>query len=179
MSQFKVNGVVDRTFTKTKSTRMGDKIINYATVDGKEFSTGFKKVFSEGEMVNIVVEFKYGEHQYVPNAVPGSQPDMGSAPPPQASKPAWGGGGGGRPASKFPVQPTDGQMSIIRQNSMNRAVEILDSWQAHGIIQFGNDQDAYLKKLLEVAMTVTDFNSGQDIMKMQATMAAQQGVMNG
>jgi predicted dithiol-disulfide oxidoreductase (DUF899 family) len=171
MSQFKIYGVVDRTFTKTKQTRMGDKIINYCTVDGKEFSTGFKPVFSEGEMINAVVEFKYGEHQLVPGVVPGSQPDMGSGPPPQAAKPAWG-GGGGRAASKFPVAPTDGQMSIIRQNSMNRAVEILDSWQAHNLIDFGSSQDAYLKKLLEVAMTVTDFNSGQDIMKMQLQVAS-------
>jgi hypothetical protein len=182
MSQFKVNGVVERTHTKTKTTKFGDKIINYAVVDGQEFSTGFKKVFSDGEMVNAVVEFKFGEYQLVEGVSPTTQPMLGSQPAPAAvgKKQFGGGGGGGYQKSTFPVAPTDGQMSIIRQNSMNRAVEILDNWTAedkNGNVLFEpTTQEEYLRKLLEVALTITDFNSGQDIMQMQASQAQLQAV---
>ena len=175
MSQSKVTGVVDRAFTKTKPTRVGDKIINYVSVGGNEFSTGFQKVFSDGEHCNVVVEYKFGEWQLVPNKIPTNEPDMGSAPPPQA-KSNWGGGnkgGGGyaKKSSTFPVEPTDGQMSIIRQNSMNRAVEIMNQWMAFGIVGQLSEED-YIRKLHEVAMTITDFNSGQDIMQLKAAQQA-------
>ena len=176
MSQSKVSGVVQSISTKVKNTRAGDKTIHYTTVDNQTFSTGFSQPFSVGEMVNIVVEFKYGENQYVPNVVPSGLPLLGSQPAPV--KKAWG---GAAPARKFPVDKHDGQMSIIRQNSMNRAVEILAQWMQPdhtGIaIYMPTTQDEYLKKLMEVAMTITDFNSGQDIMKMQAAQQANQQVM--
>ncbi len=173
MSQSKVSGVIQSTRKATKQSRAGnDFTICYATVDGQEFSTGFKQPFSDGEMVNIVVELKYGENQLVEGLAPTNQPLLGSEPPPAPVKKAWG---GGAPARKFPVEPTDGQMSIIRQNSMNRAVEILDTWLS---TQFGDvlfapmSQEEYLAKLLEVALTITDFNSGQDIMQLKAAQAA-------
>jgi len=181
MSNYKVNGVVDRAFTKVKKTRMGDKTINYASVDGQEFSTGFDSIFSQGEMINILVEYKFGEYQLVKGKVPSNEPDIKTAGPQGGgAKKPWT-GGGGRAASTFPVKPTDGQMSIIRQNSMNRAVEILCEWCApdgNGNVLFEPaDQEEYMKKLIEVALTVTDFNSGQDIMKLAAAQAAQMQVV--
>lgn len=172
MSQFKVNGVVDKAWTKVKNTRAGDKTIHYASVDGNEFSTGFNAVFQQGEFANVVVEYKYGEYQLVPNLSPSNQPDLGSQPPPAPAKKAWGGGstGGGftKKSSTFPIDPKDGQMAIIRQNSMNRAVEILDSWMTPYVegmdpLWTPKDQKEYIQKLHEVALTITDFNSGQDI----------------
>ena len=176
MSQFKVSGVVSNVTTKTKSTKFGDKTINYVTVDGHEFSTGFKKLFSAGEMINIVVELKFGEFQLVENVVPTSQPLFtGAAATP--AKPAWGGSKGGFQKSTFPLLPTDGQMSIVRQNSMNRAVEIVEHWTDTGLFP-AKTQEEYMKKLIEVAMTITDFNSGQDIMQMKAAMG-QLNAVNG
>jgi hypothetical protein len=171
MSQFKVSGVVSNVTTKTKSTKFGDKTINYVIVDGQEFSTGFKKLFSAGEMINIIVELKFGEFQLIEGVVPTNQPLFTAAAAAPVAKPAWGGksGGGGYKSSTFPLLPTDGQMSIVRQNSMNRAVEILKQWQDAGLF-VPTSEDQYMKKLIEVAMTVTDFNSGQDIMQMKAAM---------
>ncbi len=169
MSQSKVSGVVQSMRTATKQSRAGkDFTICYATVDGQEFSTGFKQPFSDGEMVNIVVDFKYGENQLVEGLVPTNQPLLGTVVQEAPVKKAWG---GGAPARKFPVEPTDGQMSIIRQNSMNRAVEILAAWEESGIFEPKSEAE-YLKKLIEVALTVTDFNSGQDIMQLKAAQAA-------
>lgn len=172
MSKYKINGVVDKAYSKVKNTRVGDKTIHYAEVDGVEFSTGFKSIFSQGEMINIVVEWKYGEYQIVAGTAPTNEPAAVAGGPPKsaggAGKKPWG----GKAASKFPVEPTDGQMSIIRQNSMNRAVEILEVWINNGIFT-PKTEDDYMKKLHEVALTITDFNSGQDIMKMAAAQAAQ------
>ena len=60
---------------------------------------------------------------------------------------------------------------------MNRAVEILAEWMTpnqNGWQMFEpTSEEDYMKKLIEVALTVTDFNSGQDIMKLAAAQAAQ------
>jgi hypothetical protein len=180
MSNQLIHGVVDRTWTKTKSTSKGDKIINYASVDGVEFSTGFQRPFSEGEMVNIVVKFNYGELQYQPNVSPSGVPAY------SASAPTKGNFGGQKQSNKggygnkgtFPVSSTDGQMSIIRQSSMNRAVEIMEQLMNSDIFS-PRSEDEYMKKLLEVALIVTDFGSGNDIMQMMAAKAANREASNG
>jgi len=162
-----VVGVVDSSFTKTKSTRIGDKIINYISVEGVEISTGFKAAHSEGEMINIAVKYQFGEWQKIEGKTGDGLPKCdGLAPVKTTSFTPTGSRGVSR---KFPIDPTDGQMSIIRQNSMNRAVEILENWMAAPTELFmPTTQDEYLKKLHEVALTITDFNSGGDIMKLIA-----------
>jgi hypothetical protein len=166
-----VTGVVTNSFNKTKKTRAGDKTIWYITVDGMEISTGFSKEFDQNEHVSIGVEFKYGEWQYN-RALPATGP-AATARTAEPAKKSFGGASKGT----FPVKPTDGQMSIIRQNSMNRAVEILDNWMStcdeSGVpMWYPANQDEYMQKLHEVALIVTDFNSGQDIMKLKAAKAA-------
>lgn len=158
-----IKGVVDSVTTKVKNTRKGDFDIHYVTVDGIEFETGFKAVFAKGEMITAGVEYKYGSWQYVEGVPNSSLPSVPAA----GAAPASGGGGGGKGAGGFPVDPKSGQISIIRQNSLNRAVEILAQWQDYKLWT-PVDEAAYLKKLLEVALIVTDFNSGQHIMDLQA-----------
>ena len=164
-----IKGVVDSTCVKTKNTRKGDFDINYVTVDGVEFETGFKAVFSKGEMIKAPVEYKFGAWQYDANGSQDLPPvTAASTPAPVASS------GSGKGAGGFPVDAKSGQISIIRQNSLNRAVEILAQWkyaESHG-------EAEYLKKLLEVALIVTDFNSGQHIMQLQAAQAANLEVVN-
>ena len=162
-----VVGVVDNAFTKTKSTRMGDKIINYINVGGVEVSTGFKAAHTTGEMINIAVKFNFGEWQKIEGKTGDGLPTCDGNKPVTAI-PA--GGGGGRSRGKFPIDPLDGQMSIIRQNSMNRAVEILENWMTSTpqLLFEPDTQEEYMKKLHEVALTITDFNSGGDIMKLVA-----------
>lgn len=166
-----IKGVVDQAFTKTKTTRVGDKTINHVIVDGVEFQTGFKAVFSQGQLINAAVEFNYGAWQYVEgvnaDALPAAETKTAL---PAAAQPS---GGGGRGSGAFPVDPRSGQISIIRQNSMNRAVEILEAWMTLPTPIFTPvDQEQYLKKLVETALLITDFNSGQDIMQLQVAQAA-------
>jgi hypothetical protein len=142
-------------------------------VDGVEVETGFRLEHNTGEMVNVAVEWKYNKWNKV-HGNADSFPAATKGGPGGGQVKSFGGGGGGfKPASrgKFPVEPTDGQMSIIRQNSMNRAVEILTTWTGSGLFTPKTEEE-YMHKLMEVAVTVTDFNSGQDIMKMQAALQA-------
>jgi len=168
-----IKGVVDSTSTKTVNTRFGDKTVYHVTVDGVEFSTGFKSLYSDGEMITVGVAWKYNNWQAEEGAVNSNTPAA------VAGGPGGGSGAvaqftpkaGGKGAGGFPVDPLSGQISIIRQNSMNRAVEILDQWSQQGIFVAASEEE-YLKKLLGVALTITDFNSGQDIMQLKAAQAA-------
>lgn len=170
-----IKGVVDNVSTKTVSTRFGDKSVHHAIVDGIEFSTGFKQEVQAGAVINLPVAWQYGNWQYVetPDAIRDTLPQV-TKEATAAAAPTGGTGGGGRKGyGKFPVDPLDGQMSIIRQNSMNRAVEIVENMMTASPPLFQPaDEGHYMKKLIEVALTITDFNSGQDIMQLKAAQAA-------
>ena len=179
MSNQAVSGVVDRTWTKTKSTRYGDKDLHYVSVDGVDFSTGFKKVFNEGEFVNCAVKFNYGELQLQEGANPAGLPKATPGGNKGNSKPASVSNVGGYGnKGKFPIDPKDGQISIIRQSSMDRAVTIVRDLVAAGLFT-PTSEDDYIKKCLEIALVVTDFASGNDIMQLAAAKAAAKAAING
>lgn len=173
MTSQAISGVVDRAFTKTKSTRVGDKIINYVEVGGVTFSTGFKKVFSEGEMVNCAVKFNYGELQYQPNESPVGLPPATAGAPAPVNKGNFSGGNKSNYGNKgkFPIDPHDGQMSIIRQSSLTRAVEIMEQICSEEELH-NMTTNQYMKELFEIALYCTDFASGNDIMQLKAAQQA-------
>jgi hypothetical protein len=171
-----IKGVVDSTSTKTVNTRFGDKTVYHVTVDGVEFSTGFKKLHSDGEMITVGVAWKYNNWQLEDGPMPSEAATAGG---PGGSVTQMAPKSAGKGPGGFPVDPTSGQISIIRQNSMNRAVEIVNHMIVHGTITRPLDEQGYIKKLLEVALMITDFNSGQDIMQLKAAVAANKEVANG
>lgn len=166
---FQVKGVVDTVHSKSKTSKAGRPFnIHYITVDGVEISTGFKPLYTEGQAVNIAVEKKYGEWQVQEGVSADGLPPMGSAPVTPVATGSFGGKGRGT----FPVETTDGQMSIIRQSSMNRAVELVRDMIDCGTLEAPKDKDEYLHTVVEVALIVTDFGSGQDIMQLKAAQQA-------
>ena len=176
MSNQRINGVVDKCWTKTKSTRYGDKNIHYCEVDGVAFETGFKKVFSEGQMIDIAVKHQYGALQYQDGASVEGLPKAGSVTKGNFSK---SGGSNYGAKGKFPVDPKDGQMSIIRQSSMDRAVTIVRDMVACGTIETPATKEEYLKVCIEIALNITDYASGNDIMQLAAAKAAAKEAING
>lgn len=183
MSLQAVTGVVDKTWTKQKATRFGDKELHYVQVGGVTFSTGFKKVFTEGQMINAAVKFNYGELQYQPDANADGLPAATSG----ATRTNSTGPGtikgnfqakGGSNRGTFPIDPKDGQMSIIRQSSINRAVEIVTGLMEADLFN-PKTEDEYLHKVFEIALIVTDFSSGNDIMQLAAAKAAAKEAING
>ena len=180
MSNQVVTGVVDSTWTKDKQTKFGMKQLHYVKVDNITFSTGFKKVFTEGEMINAVVKFNYGELQYQPNESPTGSMPAATASAPAATKGNFNKGSGSNYGNKgkFPIDPKDGQMSIIRQSSINRAVEIMSHIHADADLYEMTEED-YLKQLFEIALNITDFCSGNDIMQLMAAQQQQKDIVNG
>jgi len=170
-----IKGVVDRTTTKTVTTKYGDKPTFTYTVDGVDFSSGFKREHQDGEMVSVEVEWKYNQWQKMPGFNGEGKPaataggGTGGATVTQGNFTPKGGG-------TFPIDIKSGQISIIRQSSMNRAVEIMGQLLSNGILSSTMSEDDYMKKLFEIAMTITDFGSGQDIMNLQAAMLANRKV---
>ena len=174
-----IKGVVDRTTTKTVTTKYGDKPTFTYTVDGVDFSSGFKREHQDGEMVSVEVEWKYNQWQKMPGFNGEGKPAATA-----------GGGTGGTTVTQgnfapkgggtFPIDIKSGQISIIRQSSMNRAVEIMGQLMEHMYTDDNGNttitEDEYMKKLFEIAMTITDFGSGQDIMNLQAAMLANRKV---
>jgi hypothetical protein len=173
-----IKGVVDNTFTKTKTSKAGKNFtINYVEVDGTVFSTGFNKMFEEGELIDVEVENKYGEWQFKSNGSGNLPAATGSAPPKKPAAVRQGNFGGGNKGS-FPVDPKDGQMSIIRQSSMNRAVEVMDQLIATETITVASKDD-YMDMLVNIALEITDFSSGNDITNLMKAKKAAKEVANG
>ena len=166
-----VIGVVDSVTSKQINTKFGDKPVYAIHVGGVEVGIGFKKLYQQGEMVDVGVEYKYRGWQLVPNT-------QGTGLPPAASQGTAGDPAGvqsvirqAAPKARgaFPIQPKDAQMSIIRQSSMKVAADIM------GNRYFDKTQpqiDDYMKEFFDIALMCADFGSGQDIMKMQAAIAA-------
>ena len=151
-----VKGTVENVYSKTKSTRAGDKVIWYADIDdGTTINTGFKSLWEEGEYITCNVEEKYGELQI---ARGGSKGGSRAAAPKSPGGPAKATGGGF--SKKFPLDATDQQVSIIRQSSLNRAVETVRDMITAGVYAPA-DVDSYKELIWELAYEYTDFGTGQ------------------
>ena len=181
MSNQKVTGVVDSVWTKDKATRYGDKKIHYCKVDDVTFSTGFKKVFDSGQHVDIAVKFNYGELQYQDGVSTAGLPAATSGGASNVSKGNFQAKGGSNYGAKgkFPIDPKDGQMSIIRQSSMDRAVTLVRDMVTAGTIEAPASKEDYLKLCIEIALNITDYASGNDIMQLAAAKNAAKEAING
>lgn len=151
----KVNGTVTNTYSKTKSTRVGDKTIHYIEVDdGNTVNVGFKQTFEVGEVVNLNVAEKYGELQIARGGAKTPATTKGSSYTPSSSAPP-------RARGAFPIDPTDNQTSIVRQSSLNRAVDTATIMQQHGMFADDISQEELVDIILEMAYQYTDFSTGQ------------------
>lgn len=151
-----IAGQIENIYTKIVNTRFGDKEVYHVVVNGNDVNVGFKCEYVEGETVTLEVEHKYGGYQLVQKFnTSTSTKSVGNTPardsvaaPTKASAPA------------FPVNKNTKDISIIRQSSLNRAVESVGAMLADGIIKLDTEQ-AYLDKVLAIAYLYTDFGSGQ------------------
>jgi hypothetical protein len=173
-----VTGVVDNAFTKNKTSRAGkDFTVNYVTVGGVTYSTGFDAVHTTGQTVNVAVKWNYGEWQFMQGQDNTGMPACTGDKPFTASPTGASFKGGSR--GKFPIDTTDGQMSIIRQSSLNRAVDLVANMISTGVVSTPSNHSKYMKLVIEIALICTDFGSGQDIMQLKAAMAANERAANG
>lgn len=164
-----VTGTIDNIWSKSKMSKAGKPFnIFYCLVNGETVSLGFKpeangKPVSEGEYVDWTLEKKFGEWQVASGAA------LSKAPAPAPAAPAKSSGGGKKwGGGSFPVSPTDSQVSIIRQSSLNRAVEVMGQLLGNGLLKCKN-KDEYESHLFQLAYEFTDFGTGQrEIKKVEA-----------
>jgi len=90
--------------------------------------------------------------------------DEGSSPTATA-----GGGskGGGRSYGKFPIDPLDGQRSIIRQNAVTNANAFLST-----LVSSGKTDDVEVSDLLDIARQIEAYTAGDlDVVEAEARVA--------
>lgn len=158
-------GVIDSIHTKDVQTKFGQKQVYHATIKGHDVNLGFKTELAQGENVTLHVEHKYGGYQLLDTPAPTGTLPVGSQPAAAATAKAPVG------SHAFPVALNSNGTSIVRQSSLNRAVEAV-----HKLIDSGlftpKDETAYQNKVFEYAYMFTDFGTGQREVKEAAARAA-------
>ena len=165
-----LSGVIDSIYTKDVQIKNGPKAgttgkVFHATIKGHDVNLGFKTDLAEGENVTLHVVQKYGGYQVLKSPAPANTPAVGTLTAPSANA-AKGGG-----AEGFPVALGNNGTSIVRQSSLNRAIEAV-----HKLIDLKvftpKDETEYQNKVLEYAYMFTDFGTGQREVKEAAARAA-------
>lgn len=150
--------VVESITTKKVNTRFGEKDAFSVKANGEWFSYGFKKpVFKEGD----TIEFMFSTSSYGKSIDVATVKLAASAPAGGAvtSSPAPSGGRAysGPPAKVFPVPPTHGDRSIIRQNALTNAREVFVA-ACDGSFDFVPDEIA--KSIIALAKNFEMYTSG-------------------
>jgi hypothetical protein len=118
------NLVVEAMSTKDVNTKFGSKKTYSFKAGGEWYKTGFKAPsFGEGDCISF--DYKPGTYG---NEVDLGTVTKGGAPSPKTA--GVGAGSSGSGASRhgsFPIGPLDGQRSILRQNALTNARELVMS----------------------------------------------------
>lgn len=158
-----VTGIVDRVVEKTANTKYGPKPVFDIYVDSTKYAWGWKRPSSAGVTDGATISFDFEAGQYGPKITEGTVKVLtagdGSAPVKKAAAsvtPITG----NRGDAGFPVPVTSDKISILRQNALTNARELVQAYPS----LFGADKkpDEMVKKILEVASKFSDYTSGRD-----------------
>ncbi len=179
-----IEGVVQSLWTKQKTSKAGNPFtLHYANVDGTEVCLGFRNEenIEKGESVSLNVEEKFGELQVVSGkSTHGSSGAVNTTIPKSGDQSAKLGRDSRGYQSAFPVPKNTKDISICRQSSLNRAIELVQAFPSSFL---GKDDDyEYLpsseeitEAVISLAYEFTDFVTGhreekaaEEIQKVQA-----------
>lgn len=145
---------VEQVSEKEVKTRFGvKKTFSFKGSDGQWYSCGFKRGPNKGDEV----EFEFTSSTY------GNQVEMGtlkiagaSSPVPGTTAPAAATSAGYNRFRSFPIEATDGQRSILRQNALTNARELVTGMWA------GQDKsfDEVSKEIIKVARHFEAYTAG-------------------
>src|SRR3990167_2104825 len=143
--------IVEAIGTKPVTTKFGEKVTySFKGNDGQWYKLGFKKPqFAKGDEVEF--EFtsgKWGNEVTSVLSAPTADADAPVVATAPAPRKAYGGGtAGGYSRGQFPIPATDGQRSIIRQNSLGHALKLTElnkfSPTAEDIIKIARKFEAF------------------------------------
>lgn len=148
-----VSGSISAINAHKKTSAAGKPYTLYTiTVDGNEYEVGFKKPSADrGDTVTFDWELKYGRKAIVDGSLSKGAASAGST---SVSVSASRGGFAPKP---FPVPKDHGDRSIIRQNAVTNAREIV---KQYGPPLEGETLENYTARIIDVAMLVEAYTSG-------------------
>lgn len=126
-----VSGVVtDVTAERKISSRTGKPYSVYSiAVNGDWFEAGFKSPCSVGDSVTFDYTLSYGKNKITDGTLSKGSASFAGARPAVASAPTTtsraGGSGSATSSKPFPIPKNHGDRSIIRQNSLTQARELM------------------------------------------------------
>jgi hypothetical protein len=171
-----INGIVTNINIEDKVSAASNpyKIFWVHMQDGTVFSAGIKDPgFKAGDTISVVTETKYGKEQLVVSA-PGQpgQATAGTQAPTGGFKPKAPYTPKGNYTPKpFPLPMEHGDNSIIRQNSMTHAVNIIKGCNGYS----GLTLEESLSETLRTAYKITEFSSGRADARVLENIAAETG----
>ena len=160
----KVSGVVKGVYSKPVTTKFGNKnVYDMLLDDGNYYKHGFKKPNVEvGDSVTIEYEVdKYGNKilKLSSGATGSSAPtdNQGTAAPSTHSTQTYS----IKNSKPFPVPFDHGDRSIIRQNSLTNARELVDAiWQNYGVGDESPIDEDVIDRILKIAYKFEEYSSG-------------------
>lgn len=153
-----VSGVVKGVYSKDITTRFGlRKTWDILLDNGQYYKNGFKKPSVEiGDSVTIDFEVgKYGNEIKNMSSGAGTACAVGATKP-EVSLNSNSGKYMKNTVTPFPVPPDHGDRSIIRQNSLTNARELVQSYFAGHSISFDDE----VQKIIETAYKFEEYSSG-------------------
>lgn len=183
------NIVVQAVGTKEVKTRFGAKpTYSFKGSDGNWYKTGFKEVVAVGECISFdYMPGTYGNEVNVGTIVRSAVPAAVVAAPAAAAAPktvpyvAPTGNKG-----SFPIGPLDGQRSIVRQNALTNARELVASIIGTGVSpEMSKTSDGWIarqkqfdklaEEIIRVAKMFESYTTGDaDLAEVTGEMAAEQ-----
>lgn len=154
----RIKGVIDSMYTKDIPKKNGNGVmkVHYAMVDNNPVNLGFKTNYQEGVFFDEEVDFKYGEYQLPRSMAPATKvQSMVSPTGPVASTPSLP-----KQATAFPVPINTKDTSIIRQNALTNARELVVGMMNNGMMM-GKSKQELMEEIIQTAYFFADFSSGR------------------
>lgn len=160
------NGVIEQVASRDAKTKFGVKPVYSFKVAGEWYKAGFKKpTFVVGDTVSFEYNVTtYGNEMVDNSAKVGGGAGRAPSPPRTNAAPASSKGA-------FPIPPLDGQRSIVRQNSVTNAREIvIDLGGA------GDTIDDTVQEIIRIAKILEAYSCGDnDLADAKAEVEASKG----
>lgn len=159
-------GTVDKVVARTVTTMRGPTSVYDVYVDGTKYGWGFTNPTKVGVTDGAEIEFVIEASPYGPKISEGSVSVKTSgtgAPPVKSAAPAprspAASSGGSRDVG-FPVPVTSEKISILRQNALTNARELVAMYPS----MFGAEtKEQLIAAILDTARVFADYSSGRDV----------------
>lgn len=160
-----LTGNVEKVVERTVNTKRGPTPVFDLYVAGTKYSWGFKRPSSMGITDGALIKFDFMPDKYGPKVIVETVEVLtsgdGTEPVKKAAAPSGGGAITSNRDAGFPVPVTSDKISILRQNALTNARELVQAYPS----VFGVDKkpDDMVAKILEIASKFSDYTSGRDV----------------